>query len=359
MTPSEAQKLLLEHGFYGKWEGRRLIGASTYLPGNPGKFEGVHFMLTLLSAGVWEAEVVGFDGIVSRIEKGVYYHEGDSGTNLEAITQGLIHSLQNKLHHLGAQEGIYYGPNPPLWLGVQLGQVAPNAKSDVEALSRLFVSEEQEAELRRSTQLAGLLVVEVPEEQIWTEEMLLGLPLGPVPVPPEPKLIEAERHDFRTRLTNADADAVVIEAQGKAKAQVISPNARSYQGSARGEVLEFCWAPLAEKDSWPTQLKVVHHPLSVPREMTTTLLISALCQIFETKPEWLDLIMFTTEPSEGNLTACFYGSKADLPKREKPEWLVKLVAGITPLSSAESRNFAWRNRIPPAFPTPEKKTHRL
>lgn len=313
MTPREAQKLLFEHGFYGKWEGRHFIGGSTYLPGNPGKFEGVLFRLTLLSAGVWEAEVTDFEGQTTRIQ---------SATDLESITEALLQGLHQKLHH--------DAPKPSLWVGVQLGQAAPNAKSEVEALSRLFVTEDRETELKESAKKTGLKVIEVSEGEVWTEEMLLGLPLGPVPQQPEAKPIEA-RTSMRN-LQDCDADPVE-QAQGKPVPRV-SLNARPYCGSAKGEVLEFCWAPLAERESWPTQLRVLHQALSVPREMTTTLLVSALCQIFETKPEWLDLILFSTEPVDGKVTACFYGSKADPPKREKPEWLAKLVTGLTPLSSS-------------------------
>lgn len=319
MKPSEAQQLLLEHGFHGKWEGRHFVGGSTYLPGNPGKFEGLLFRLTLLSAGEWEAELTDFEGQKAPVE---------GQPNLESVTAGLLQALRQKLSHDEAR--------PSLWLGVQLGHAAPNAKSDVEALSRLFVSEAHEADLRASAQATGLKVIEIPEDQVWTEEMLLRLPLGPVPEQPKAKLIEART--FLRNLQDGDVDPVE-QAQGKPVVGV-SPNARPYCGSVRGDVLEFCWAPLSERDSWPTQLKVVHHPLSIPREMTTTLLISALCQIFDTKPEWLDLILFSTEPVDGKVTACFYGSKADPPKRDKPEWLAKLVAGITPLS--HQRDLGWR-----------------
>lgn len=308
MTPNEAQKILLEHGFHGKWDGRHFVGASTYRPGNPGKFEGLLFRLTLVSAGVWEAECTDFDQQTSRVE---------GRTDLESVTESLLQALQQRLHHDAVR--------PPLWLGVQLGQAAPNAKSDIEALSRLFVSEVQEVELKTSAQAAGLKVIEIPEQEVWTEEMLLRLPLGPAPQQPEAKPIQA-----RTYLRNLqDGDADPVEAAQGKPVTGVSRNARPYCGSAKGEVLEFCWAPLAEKDSWPTQLRVVHHPLSKPREMTTTLLVSALCQVFETKPEWLDLIVFTTEPVDGKVSACFYGSKSDPPKRAKPEWLAKLVAGIT------------------------------
>lgn len=311
MTPTEAQKLLLEDGFYGKWEGRHFIGGTTYRPGNPGQFEGVMFRLTLLSTGVWEAEVTDFEAQTSRIE---------GKTDLESIVGSLLQALHHKLSPQSLVTSRSF-----LWLGVQLGQVAPNAKSDVEALSRLFVSEAQEAELKESARVTGLKVIEVPDQEVWTEEMLLRLPLGPPSQQPEAKPIQA-----RTYLRNLqDGDADPVEAAQGKPVTAESRNARPYCGSAKGDVLEFCWAPLAEKDSWPTQLRVVHHPLSKPREMTTTLLVSALCQVFESKPEWLDLIVFTTEPVDGKVTACFYGSKSDPPKRAKPEWLAKLVAGIT------------------------------
>jgi hypothetical protein len=351
MTPTESQVLLREHGFYAKWEGRRLIGGSTYLPGNPGKFEGILFTLTLLSAGVWEGEVTGFEGEVTRIEQGSYEGRKD----LEALTTSVIRALQNKLHRSGGSEVSYCEAGPPLWLGVQLGQAAPNATSDIEALSRIFVTEEQQAELESSAKLSGLRVTAPSEDSTLSEEMLLALPLGPVPTAPEWRPIISQRNGLsanRFRLTRDNVDSAIEEAGPNRTEPPGTPNLVSYYG-AHSESLDFTWAPLVEIAGWPDRLRIVHHPLSVPREMSTVVLISALCQIAEQMPAWLDLIMFTTEPVDGKVTACFYGSKADPPKREKPEWLTALVDQIKPryatsvsydqLDDTRPESCAWRD----------------
>jgi hypothetical protein len=58
--------------------------------------------------------------------------------------------------------------------------------------------------------------------------------------------------------------------------------------------------------------------------MTTVLFMSAARQILEKAEEWLDMVFFSTEPVDGKLTACFLGTKSDVAKRPKPQWLIEL-----------------------------------
>lgn len=293
MTPDEAQRALYEAGFYSRWEDRRLVGGTHYKPGNPGVFEGKTFSVTLLRLGVCEAQMTDFD------QQTTVLREGDQGQqDLGGIVQRIITLL-------GRDTGE--PPKVPLWAAVQLGQVAPHVTSEVEALSTLLWPLGL-PEVTQEPPLAGL-----------SEEQRLALPAP----------------NAATRTSSHDTwRPPVVGDTAKAEAREASPSTRR-RSYGSGPILNsphlmrtFHWAPLVAKANWSTRLRPVKcfKPLAMPYETDLIRFMSTTRQILDVLPEWLELIVFSTEPVDGKLTACFLASKADPPEIAKPEWLVALAS---------------------------------
>lgn len=302
MTPDEAQKTLQEAGFYCRWHGRQLVGGSTYKPGNPGAFEGALFTLTLLEPGVCQVELTDFDGVTTSITQGA-----NETKDLAAIVGAL-------LGHLGA---LGFDSPPTVidpWLAIQLGQTAPNARSEIEALSRLFLSEEAESEKINTLESMGVWQVQHAQRP-FNEQERLRMPITGEKAPWRPPTRAVFGED---------------EPQG-APLSIHRVAYRQLKDGPRGP-LHFDWAPLSERESWPTKLYPLEpfKLLETPHEFDLVLLTSAIRQYSEMLPGWLDLIVFSTEPVDGRVTACLAASKYPVAT-EVPVWLQTLL--VNPPSS--------------------------
>lgn len=310
MTPDEAKETLLNAGFFAKWDGRYLLGGSTYKPGNPGVFEGIRFTITLVEPGVCKAEVTDFQDVTTELqpEPNLRSLAGGDRKDLAWAVHGVLEQLWNHLDRVDRGAS----PNVPLASAIEACREFPTATTDVELLSQLIFQ-----------QLHGYGGFEP-----------LALPA------PRPGLSEQERlaADLRTQpeAPKPWGDPVRVRNGSDRWVAVPSKNLVSYgqRGTVRTEKSEsrqrraFHWAPLASKDTWPTTLRPISpfHHLAVEREMSLVLFMSAVRQVLEDTPEWLELIVFSTEPADGKLTACFLASKVDPLRAEKPQWLKDLAS---------------------------------
>ncbi len=334
MTPAEARAKLLENGFFTKWEGRYLIGGSEYQPGNPGSWTGIRFSIKLVAPGECKVEVIDFEDQTKELQPDPGIQDLPIGPQkdlawaVEAILAELARCLDSY--------SVVSGPKVSLEDALECARAHPDATSERELLTRvIYMDAETEASHRDAL---TKLKYQVHHTGDWvTEEAILASSRDHIklvwPQGGPPVRLNRER--------------MVIAAP--------SPNAVSYgrdreplPASVPADALrDYHWAPLAEKDAWPTVLHRVppFNSLSTPHEMSTVLFMSAARQILEVADKWLDLVFFTTEPVDGKLTACFLGSKADVTRRPKPQWLLDL-------GNARERQ-AW---TPTATLEPEQKT---
>jgi hypothetical protein len=293
MTPDEAQKLLQESGYFSRWEGRQLVGASTYKPGNPGVFEGAHFVIRLVEHGVSEATVTDFDG----------QHQTFDNRSLEIIVACVLQELDRIMGNKIATHVV----DP--WLAIQLGQALPTATSEVDALSRLFISDEDAEHVRSTINKSGPKSRPVPPP--FTEEERLRFNEPPAPPKPWAPPLMGEPEAKRTAVASNN-----IVAYGYT---------RTFQAAAR----DFFWRPLEQRTGWSSPL---HHipgfgSLSTVREMSLVLLTSAIRQVLDDLPGWLELIVFSAdEPVDGNVLACLVATKTEPSVIPKPKWLEDLLS---------------------------------
>lgn len=314
MTPDEAKQTLLEAGIFSKWEGRRLVGGSTYRPGNPGVFEGIRFTITLVELGVCTAEVTDFQDQTKELQV---------APNLRSLAEGdrkdlgwAIHSVLEELgKHLDHGKGE--GPKVPLSTAMELCREYPEIRSETALLSRLlFVNKIEEGKLREGAALARYEHVSV-----------------------EPGLTEQQRitSDLSTKVEVREwQPPVVMSGSAQKFVTAVSKKVVSYghsdaveTGKAQQRYLRsYHWAPLDAKESWPSALRPVppYDQLSVPRKLSIVVFMSAVRQVLEDTPEWLELIVFSTDPADGMVTACFLATRVDPPKARKPQWLLDLAS---------------------------------
>lgn len=319
MTPAEARAKLLEHNFFSIWQGRHLIGGSDYKPGNPGSFEGIRFVISLVTPGAYTARVIDFGDRETELHPDVDIRDLSLGQ-----TKDLEWAVTAVLAELGRQlDNVSVGMNHkvPLDAALEAAREHPDATNERELLTRLFLSADAEKRCREGLSALKYRVIE--HEESLTEEALFagsGNDLrvswpqrGPLVTSlGEPKPIAAPSKNICSYGRNRSALSMGLPPE----------ETRDLLTTER----DFHWAPLAEKDSWPTLLRPIARfaELSTPREMSTVLFMSATRQVIEQAEHWLDLVFFTSEPVDGKLTACFLGSKADVTKRPKPPWLIEL-----------------------------------
>lgn len=314
MTPDEAQKTLYEAGFFSRWDNRVLYGGTEYKPGNPGVFDGRRFEVTLLRLGVAEARLTDFEGESTLIDAGT---EGKK--DLGSIVQRLIALLDRNL-----EEPV----KVPLWAAVELGRAAPTASTEVEALSTLFWPSVQ---LDGDSVPSRFMVPPPPLPNGLTEEQRLELP---EPERPRQQVAWGPlRQPFESTLPSATPERA---RSGKYRRPYGARAGTMATHTRRG----FHWAPLSAHESWPTKLHEARgvYGLSQAREMETVHLVSAIRQALDYLPEWVDLIVFSTEPVEGKVTARLHMSRAEVPDAPKPDWLMALLATATVEPSYPDRN---------------------
>ena len=311
MTSEEAQKLLQERGYFSRWEGRQLIGASNYRPG--GVFEGARFMITLVEPGLYETTVTDFHG-QRRMFGGKPEDPSVVATlgrdfdmaSIVSITLEELDRIMGSLREPGAVDP---------WSAMQLGQAVPGAPSEIVALSHLFMSEERANEMRVEIDATVLKVA-----------------------PTIPSMTEQERAEAypysKERAYAAPPPSVVVEnTETKRPAPVRSKSAVAYGYGAglplsyalrKHQDRDFHWAPLDLMEGWPSQLRPVppYLTLATVRTMDVVLLVSAIRQVLDVTPEWLELIVFSTEPVDGTVQACLLATKTEPSASPKPQWLL-------------------------------------
>lgn len=312
MTPAEARAKLLEKGFFTKWDGRYLIGGTEYKPGNPGSWSGIRFSIKLVAPGECKVEVIDFADETKELQPDPTIRDLANGPqkDLAWAVEAVLAELSTRLEGIS----ICSGPKVSLEDALAASRAHPDATTELALLARLlYMSAETETEHRDALTKQGYRVHDLGDS--LTEEALL---FGP---------------DIKLAWPQGGGAPVTSTGQPKAVAAP-SRNAVSYGRDREplpapvpaNALRDYHWAPLADKNSWPTILRPIppFSYLSTPHEMSTVLFMSAARQILEVAEKWLDLVFFTTEPVDGMLTACFLGSKADVTRRPKPQWLVEL-----------------------------------
>ncbi len=162
MTPTQAEKALLEAGYYARWEGRYLHGYSKgrhpVLDDLQDTLENLSFRfeVALLEANLAEVTVTGPKATPEQDQAiwtghpfGEDLFEVDEGgkvlrglrfqSSLSGAVEGLIQAL--RFLHRGGKDNFFereVGSESGLSAGFLLGQAAPSAESEVEALQLLF-----------------------------------------------------------------------------------------------------------------------------------------------------------------------------------------------------------------------------
>jgi len=198
---------------------------------------------------------------------------------------------------------------------MQLGQAVPMAPSEIAALSHLFISEERANEMRVAIDATGLKLA--PAKAALTERE------------------RAETYPYSKERAHATPppSLVVVETPTKRSVPMRSRRAVPYgcgpilppsHGLRKHHDRNFHWAALDLIEGWPSPLRPVppYLTLGTPHAMDLVLLVSAIRQVLDVMPEWLELIVFSTEPVEGSVQACLLATKTEPAARPKPQWLL-------------------------------------
>ncbi len=309
MTSEEAQKLLQDRGYFSRWEGRQLIGASYYRSGVG--FEGARFMITLVEPGLYETTVTDFEG-QSRMFGGKPDPSVVATIGRDLDLAGIVSITLEELDRImGHREPHAVDP----WSAMQLGQIVPGAPSEIVALSHLFMSEERANEMRVAIDATGLKVASTQAAMTERER--------------------AEVYPYsKERAYAAPPPSLVVEKTGtgrptpmRSKSAVpygYGPTLPLSYGLRKHPNRDFYWAALELKEAWPSQLRPIppYLTLATVRTMDLVLLVSAIRQVLDVLPEWLELIVFSTEPVDGSVQACLLATKTEPSARAKPQWLL-------------------------------------
>lgn len=301
MTPREARETLLRHGFYSRWEGRRLVGGSHYKPGCPGVFEGIRFRVTLGPEGACTVDVVEFDDYLTSLGP-----PADCQDQLGWAVAAVLDVLWDRLdrHGRGAS------PNVPLGAALEAARALPTAKDELDLLSQLFMADD------------------VRREHEWVVQQLGYAPRNTGVEPTAEALVASDPSTEYVVQKWAPPATMGTSTPVSALGPAVSYGQRD-RNRLPPRLSNFHWAPLESRALWTTPLEGIPPflALETPREMTVTLLMSAIRQVLElespVETDRLSLIVFGSEPVHGKVTACFLGTKNTLPPGEKPAWLLE------------------------------------
>jgi len=208
----------------------------------------------------------------------------------DVIAERVVSRLLDLTHSTSSKVSV------DTWALVQLGQQAPDAKSEMAALSQVVFNG------------PGL---EVP---VKTEEELLKLALGDPP-PPNPWA--------RDRNTKETLVGKFNDMEWRQK----SPYARP--GGGR-ELPHYVWKPLSDLKNWThgklrdQEGEVISNPAQKVRLYTPNEVAAAIHQAHELKEVWLDVIVFTTtKVTEGKASTFIAFTKSEVSGDEPPKWLKK------------------------------------
>ena len=298
MTPGEARETLLERGFHSKWIGRRLVGGSHYRPGNPGVFEGASFVITLVAPDACEVEWSLEVGETRKIEPDASLRDRADGVD-RSLDWAVGAVLKELWGWLDRDEGK--SPKVPLEAVLEAARACPNATTEVGLLSEvIYMGEERRKEYEA---VVALYPPAEPRVGPTAEEMIA--------------------EDLTTRLETPPWAPPATVSQSRPAKPAVGPTI-SYGALDRERTppkRDFHWARL-EGCAVTTEPIAPFYHLDAPHEMSLTLFMSALRQTLELAEEGLCLVVLTSEPNEGKVTARFLGTK-DAPATEKPAWLLE------------------------------------